>query len=421
MQDPDFTKAKDHMYARGSLINFYPDNDDSVTSGHINPLDMQENISQSIPVLKNYLKIFSTSFDGRSTKAYMPKFDGFCKDISTIDHENPEIVDMNAATCVNRADATTRLSNATQIGWWQDIDTRFDVSKYGQIRPEAPFSKDWHKTLRAPQPDQMITTSYEGAPIGRDLALFMIDFVHRKQMLHDNAQNVLFGKGLVNVNSARKMTKEDISHLIARSAAASSHANYEDARVGRPSLIPRVDLNVRTKVVINPIIVDFLNEALHLGRKNPKRQMRDLRDDILTTALDTGIYQTAANRATGALPDAHLNRETDESQTREVEKKPIQNYAGLRPPIAIESRNNATYEAYKTTSKTRANQRSRETYERKTVEDYNGDMEPAELEGLTKNRVSRGVGKKYLRDAMIFENERENDDLNSVEAYNAYA
>jgi hypothetical protein len=309
------------------------------------------------------------------------------------------------------------MSNKYQLGWWTDVDHRFNISKYGQIRPEKAFAKNWN-TIRMVQPDQMITTSYEGHPINRDVAMFMINFTHRKKMLHDNAQNILFGKGIANVNSARKMTKEDISHLIAQSNSKNAHAKYEDTTIDRPALVPHADLEVGSKVVINQQIVDFISDVL-LKRKNPDMKIGDMRDAILQTATDNGIYQTLSNKSSGQLPDQHQNRETNDSQSfgNIYDGKTVKSYAGLHPPVLSDSHGNANYEAYKSRSKEAENyEASQQTHKKKTTDDFSGENIISEMEGLTKNRVSRSVGKKYLRDEIKYEGDN-GESMRDIEAH----
>ena len=72
--EPDMRKHVDQQYARKSFINFKPDHDDSVTESGITPGQMVKNIRSGQKIIKDYLKIFDTSWDAWSTANSMHGF-----------------------------------------------------------------------------------------------------------------------------------------------------------------------------------------------------------------------------------------------------------------------------------------------------------------------------------------------------------
>jgi len=402
MLDPDFTKMKEHSYARGKLTNYYPDEDNSVLEEGINPLQMRENIIQSIPLVKNYKKIFETSRDGRSNKVWMPHFEGHCKDLAYVDHQ---ILDLNAATCANRNDFTTSFGNATPIGWLTDIDTRFKVAKYGQIRPEKAFSKDWHKTRREVKLDQMFGVSFEGINLTRDIALAMIDHIRNKKHQIETGRNTLFGEGTIATNQVRKDTADRIDKLIVSSTARAAHTVYSDeaAYAGSKALVPKLDLaNVGSRNSANPHIIELMQYAA-ANRKEavPISIAHDLQDLVFGTAPDAEIisnYQPQ-REASKQTFDSLQNRNIDSGHIVS-DSTAIRDYRAAKPPSNDRNAINdeIDFEAYKSDSASNINLRSQETFSSRGVEDFVGDARQTSINGdATKNRFVRSMDKSNMR------------------------
>lgn len=408
MPDPNFRMAVDHQYKRAGLYNFKDDSCPEVQELMINPLDMQELKTNAFYTTKDYKKIFETSLDSRSTKSAGPTLinidSNFCKNVEFMDHDDKNILDLNATTCKNRNDFTTNLSNNTQIGWWTDIDARFQISNYGHIRPTKNISEDWHRVHREVKPDQMIGVSREGINLNRDIALMMINFQHRKDMLHNVGRNINFGMGTEATQRARKATAKDIRNLITRSAAKLAHQQYEEGdEYQQTGIVPKIDLNPGAKIIINPQIIDFVASVLK-NRTAAPRDTDDLRAMIEQTALEQGIYlydHTNQQRAPvkSDIDTFAVQRETVQTGLPGQEFKP-KDYSALRPPPAIYDRSNQAMEAYKTKSTETQNKQMQQLYDAQTVTGFSGDNENPELEGLTKERFTRGLGTKNLRTAL---------------------
>ena len=406
MYGPDFTKAKEHAYARGILTNFYPDNDDSTLEEGINPLQMRENIIHSIPQLKNRMKIFETSMDSRSTKAAAPHYDGYNKDMLKVDHQ---ILDLNSAVYAPRSDFTTAFTNASHIGWLTDVDARFQVAKYGQIRPEKPFTEQWHHNRRLIQPDQMLGTSLEGIHLGRDIALAMINHVRNKKHQMETGRNTLFGEGLMNTNKGKKETADRINHLIVRSSSLPSNALF-NSDLAPQALVPQVDIQAGAKSIANPQIVEIMQKATQMKRKKETSDLvHQLQDQVLHTAADQGLYAESAPSGVKNEFDPMSNREEAQHNQFREDSQQIWDYRSLKPQKG-EVMAMADYEAYKSRSSSQDNQQRQTLHRTQSANNYDGDLQDPLLEGQTKDRYIRDMHKSNMRQYMI--EERNDLDMN---------
>lgn len=243
----------------------------------------------------------------------------------------------------------------------------------------------------------------------------MINHVARKDVLHQTGRHTLFGEGIAATNRARKATAKDIGHLITKSAAAAAHATYEDQLAERPSLVPRVDAAIASKVIINPQIISFIADAINkrssAGGRPASKEVDDLRDQIMRTALDQGLYMESAarKRAARTAEAPFQSRAANETHMWGMEFTP-KNYEGLKPPSADAMATGArkkqvAFEPFKRASKERVCSQAQQTFTRRTTDSaVEADGREPDLEpSATRNHFVGEMGTKNLRAAAIYE------------------
>lgn len=133
--EPDMRKLYDQSRFRGRYHRFYPDNDDSVPESGRNEQQVIADKRKGFYWVKDALKIFSTSHDGRAAGRPMGAKRGYDIDLVT---DDGQLKDLNyGRNHIHRGDKTTILSNYYPMGWYRTTDHEFKVAQYGVLYKSA--------------------------------------------------------------------------------------------------------------------------------------------------------------------------------------------------------------------------------------------------------------------------------------------
>jgi len=397
---PDFQKSVAQQKARAKYINFYPDSDHSVPESGISPTQMVMQMKNAMPLTQNRWKIFETSMDNVQ-HGFLSQTKKCEVDKIKSDFEVPELND-----CPNkyRIGATNEFSNVTQLGFRTNVDHQFKIARYGQVRAGNKLT-DCYANREGAFVDHRISLPHEGLNISPDLAFMMVDLSKKKVRDHQiGKDNLIFPRALATQNVHKKITHDDMAGLQARqtvqTATLSANVEYEGKMLMMQGLTPAENLSRFGKVIVDPKIIDIISEIAN--RKMAPREMKDLREQIEQTSINSGVFvmdQAAATRKSGPqVYEALVSREAEKTELEPKESKQIFNYASL--PLSDSNSGNTMgmqlSEAYKSTSKVRrpaAGSTNLQLPHLMNVTTNNMDVQP--LEGLVKEKFARPMGSKY--------------------------
>lgn len=294
---PDMKKHVDQQYARKDLIKYFPDNDDSVPQGPMNPWKMQMNVRNAQNTTKDYFKIFDTSKGGWTNGGMTP---GYSVSNKQNIKDGQVIMDPVQMPNINRIDATNNLSNDTSIGWRRTTDHRFKVAKYGKTNASKSFTtEDWYKNRSNVHIDHDIYVSWQDTNMLKSTALLMMDLSRKKETQQfTGLSGINFGTSAKIKNKQKKLTPGDMAGITARPTKETRVEDSHTALKGEQTPTSGEKLMIHDvknieKTHINPTIVEKMS---NINKQMNTQKTDDLRNSIKKSADDNGVYMAMDNK-----------------------------------------------------------------------------------------------------------------------------
>lgn len=398
--EPDMRNQRSQLAHRISNFDFRNDEDNSVPESGIHPTHMVQNIKGQFYNVKNRMKIFETSMDGRHNgSAMMNPLTKTGISLQTRDERSREMQD---AKNYNRSLATSDLSNDTSIGWRRTVDHKFQVARYGDNRRKLSMSEaNWMKNRGNTKVDHDVYVSWQDQNMNKNLALKMIDLSKQKKSAHESGLYTLFGQAKSQANRALALSSEDMSGMASRVAyqtqpmSAHSLLRGEQKNNNGERYVQKRDDNRFKKTVIDPHIIQFMAQV---NKKMAPRERDDLRARIEQSNTSDAIFAVSTNshkNRDAADMDNSLMWESDANYIKGESKK-VFNYSQVHPTLA-NAHEMANFEDYKKQSHT-LNQR-RGYIDAPTQYAFDSVENDLILGGgneFTGSKLVGGMGSKYM-------------------------
>lgn len=404
--EPDMKEHRKQQESRGKFIKYYDDGDYSVPGEGINEATMIKLKKSAYYDVKDRLKIFEESRNsfhnggvGRAKKTNkvecMQQFDGI----------RPDIED---ATCYNRTNYVTDLSNNTSIGWRRTTDNRFQIAKYGMVRKhQKKADQNVIKNRSNAHVEHDVLVSWRDQNTNKSVSTKMIDLSKRKQDSMKNMDNMLFTKSEQNKNDRhRKLTPADLimaKHQTKETRAIDANVLLNGSQrqhVTGSMLAPILDSNRMKKVSVDPIIITYMS-SVNRGMTNKKTS--DLRDKIAQTSMFNGLLIGQSNRAPNTMEIKNEMLWSSVANYEKGESMKVANYGRTAKSMMIsgpKDQGALDFEQYKSDQKTTGQKRGNiSNPNMKIIDVADFDNDPG-MEVTGTKTIGNALGKKYMRGFM---------------------
>ena len=288
--EPNMRKHVEQQYARKSFINFKPDNNDTVTESGIAPSQMVFNIRSGQKIIKDYMKIFDTSWDSWSTANCAPSY---TKSNVDLIENSSDIKDPAHLANRNQMNITNSLSNDTSIGFRRTTDHVFQVEQYGKTNIGSSFTdSDWYKNRANAHVDHDILMSWQDTKVSKGVALTMMDLAHKKENSLTIGNGIVWGKSNNNRGIKQKLTSSDMAGIQSRQTEdtqpSSAHSRLKgDANNISAERTFTNDPSVMGKTQIKTTIYEIMGMV---NKDFKKDKTDDLRNQIEKSAKNHELY-----------------------------------------------------------------------------------------------------------------------------------
>ncbi len=376
MPTADMRRYRQQMVDRGPLIKLSNDNDYSVPESNINPSANVANRIKNFERYKSNYKNFDESMGGMQ-KSKFRKDQIYAGSTVAKQTSDGVLLDISEAGQINRADAVTKLSNDPTIAFRHSTtDHRFKIAKYGLVRVSQDQKKqDWGNTMRSTHTDHAIMDLVDGTLVNRGLSVLISDLEGRRFNMQEVAKGSTYGESTNNFQANKKLNPEDIYKILHIGGRQSHSANSNELLEG--SLIIRSGdkpMNDNRKLLNN---VEFNHEIINLIEQSNKytndHKIKDLREQIVESAGDYGLYNEATNRSMKEnMKSNNQSRHQLQSQAK-LDGFTVKSYSGFKPTYDNRQKN-INYEDFKSHSLNSMMKDKRNTMGNKSVDDVENDM-----------------------------------------------
>jgi hypothetical protein len=397
--EPDMMKHRKQQEARGQFIKHGYDDDFSVPSTGWNPTKVVTDIKNQLYNVKDRLKIFEESKDNRHNGTRMAKLSNKARCAQEFDERAR---DMRDEVCATR-NYVSDLSNSTKLGWARTTDHRFKVAKYGQVRKSASASdQNWNKNRANARVEHDVLVSWKDQTVPKSVMLKMIDLAKRKYNDIESGKHVILGESEKTQVRSKRLSPKDLKEITAVDNAQIFY-DPDGEMKSRGKVNPYKHENNPTKSVIDPFIMEFIS---NINRKMTKREMDDLRDQILQSSEYNGILLEQKNKECNAK--LQLNNELLWNSVANYEKGKsikIANYKRIAKNTTLRSSKNCDSEFDQRTEEQKLNeQRKRRELNDLYKMDYL-DYDNKYGEEKTGTKLGGILGSKYTRGYIDRDNE----------------
>ncbi len=351
---PDFDAARKQRMARAQFVKLYKDDDYSVPETGVNPVQMVSLIRGGQKEFKDRWQNFDESMDswhngsaalrGNSSTVAMVTKDG-------------TIINLAEATQKLREDPVNVLSNRTPAMLrLTDPDHRVKTSKYGVIRPmQSMNSNEWNTNRYNAYLDHKTPIEINGQMINRGLAMLILDLEGQRATKQMVAQGANYDDSQVTMvrEMQKKINPEDLYKLImiGMTSATQTKAAHQEFFEGK-QIIRHAKFDGDVRQVLNAGEINHVIAAsmTQINRELGSKKTSDLRDTVLKSAVDYGLYQEVGNRTAQGNVKNTLVR--DGLDTRAIEdQKETKVYGGIKPSTRYNPHEVVDYEAFAKNSK----------------------------------------------------------------------
>lgn len=397
--EPDMMKHRRQQEARGKFIKHGYDDDPSVPSTGWNPTSVVMAIKNGMHAVKDKLKIFEESMDGRSNGTRLVQLSNKARCAQEFDERAP---DMRDEVCATR-NYVSDLSNSTKLGWARTTDHRFKVAKYGQVRKSANAAdQNWNKNRANARVEHDVLVSWKDQTVPKSVMLKMIDLAKRKYNDIESGKHVLLGESEQTQVRSKRLSPKDLKEI---TVVDNEQIFYDPNGVmkSRGKINPYKLENNPTKSVVDPFIMEFIS---NINRKMTKREMEDLRDQILQSTEFNNDYVEQKNKKCDAK--LQVNNELLWNSVANYEKGKsikIANYKRIAKNTLLQGSKNCGAEFDQTLNEQKLNEQRK----RRELSDlYNMDCLEYDTkygEEKTGSKLGGILGSKYTRSYIDRDNE----------------
>jgi hypothetical protein len=326
---PDFNEYKRQSQARGPYIKFFKDDDFSVPESGINPKEMTRLRRSNQHDLAKRLIIFDESKDAWHNGGI--KRGGLTSRV-VFQTNSGVILNLADATAANRRDLVDRASNSLpSILRSSGPDHRIKIASYSNIRPMIHIADtDYTANRTNAENDHVRHKQIEGDMKNKFMALLIADLEGQRENKQLVAQGAVYSDSDAQQNRQvnQKLNPEDIYKLTQISGPLPENATFADASIRSSMTNP--DLRVAlSSTKTNHEMAESINNAI---RNRTELQTDDLREKIIRSADDYGVYFEKSNRRREEKTDPTQNRHS--LDVRHIEdSKSIKNFSNIKPMI----------------------------------------------------------------------------------------
>jgi len=345
---PDMRKFVTHSKARAPLYRMYNDEDYSIPESVITPKEILDNISYSHKDFKNRWKNFATA-RGNWTNGYNKKTRSGA-DISKYTTSDV-LMSLNDVNGAERADATTILSNYTRVGYNRGAtpDNRFTVAQYGRVpnKVMARRDEDISRVQQLATQDQLLDINSDKEALMRSIISAIRNTTAEHTDKFAAAMENIFGNSWS--SKTRKQKMKDIMKYAIMDIVTHSQPTY-DSTTAR-NIENKHDVNNRAvinEVKFNHYIVEAMSD---FTRTRNTKKLDDLRDKIVGSIADNGIYYTDTPvSGKTEIKDAGGLRKTVNTAHNIADQHVINNYSFIKPAESYNTYNTIDFEKFAGTS-----------------------------------------------------------------------
>ena len=332
MPGPDMRQHRNQQFARADFIKFYSDADNSVPESGISPAKMVKNVRSTQGEFARRFLNFDESFDGRETSKQA--------EFTQVHNRNKvddDTIMLNLTDAVyrNRPDAVTQLSNDHTIAYRHSTpDHRVKIAHYGHVRSAVnPLLTDITKNRDGSRLDHARMAMIDGQMVNKTLVNLIVDMEGRRANKQEVAKGLNYGDSDMRRNKIAVIPAADLMAIMQLSVISQTvcpNTLHDGKRVNRHNLKPSEDYRpIMGQVQINHDLAESIaNITKNIGRR---KMVQEIRDKVLESAYDQGIYYQNANKMSGFRPRSeNTKRNVDYDRYIEDSKKTV-NYSNIAP------------------------------------------------------------------------------------------
>lgn len=421
--DPDFGKYREQAYSRKDYYRFYSDADHSVTDWQSTPITAIRNRMSTFEDVKRRLKIFST---GKGSMMASRNFKHAADSNIDLTAGQLPLVSIPEAVFEDIEDRTAIRSNGTNIGWHRTTDHEFNVAQYGQA-PVALKPSNVEVNRQEQEPDSFMEEQFRDTRVNAGLAVLMQDIMKEREVQRSSegtqkthiARQIDVYKKMYQkpetTDISRTEIKQELSRLqglINQLADMGTQNSKQNALHG----VIAAAQNSRNKTqydkeqMANSMSGAMVNPG---NRQHQRRKIMEIasgkKNRMQADSLEK--FRQHYIKDNGTRKPSQTANMTDGLTTVKLSGlAPVSIYAsaermGDMHKYVMGSGEDYAQEAYDNLGRMgNANARAGRT-DNDTTEDTAGWTE---MEGLTKDRTTRGTGSKYTQDLL----DSDHQDLN---------
>lgn len=421
--DPDFGKYREQAFSRKDYYKFYPDNDDSVTDWQSTPITAMRNRIETFYDVKRRLKVFSTA---KGSQMAARNFKHTADSNIDLTAGQLPLVSIPEAVFEDIEDRTAIRSNGTNIGWHRTTDHEFDVAHYGQA-PVALKPSSAEKNRNLQEADSFMEEQFNDQRVNAGLGVLMQDIMKEREVQRsaEPSQKMHIAKQLdvykkmyqkpETTDISRTEIKQEMSRLQGLMNQLSDMGTANQKQNNLHTLVS-ASQNSRNQTQYDKeqMASSMSGAMVNPGNRNHKK--REIMEIVSAKksrphADRLERYREHAIRNNGTRLPSQTANMTDGLQTVKLNGlMPVSSLASNgrmsdMHKYAMGSGEDYATEAYDSMNRdANANSRAGRT-DNEATEDTAGW---SELEGLTKDRTTRGPGSKYVGD----QHNTDHEDLN---------
>lgn len=330
---PDMMKHREQQFARASLVKKSPDADYSVPESGVNPAQMVAIKKQVFEGFRDRFQNFETSMDNfhNGGTGISQGIHAYGTPITEKVSLDGQILDLSDTTIRNRRDATAILSEDPTVAFRHSTtDHKFKISRYGNIRTSQYLSdNDWTNN-RLSQYQDHIMVDLGIQLVNRKLADVIIDLEGIRGTKQTVTQGVDYNDSNLAGNRSKRMKPADVYKILMQGLTTQSLSAHSLLGGEMRNKITATDADFRSMLdqsLINHKITTSMEQAT---RTTSKEDRKDLREQIIQTASDQGLYQELGTRGGRKTESSNIGRLSLDN--REIEEsRSVTNYAGIIP------------------------------------------------------------------------------------------
>ncbi len=252
--------------------------------------------------------------------------------------------------------------------------------------------------MRSTHADHAIMDLVDGTLVNRGLSVLIADLEGRRLNQQEVAKGVEYGESTTNFQGRKKLNPEDVYKLLnlgIHSHGATSNELLENSLIVRHGDKPmNNNRNLVNNVQFNHEIINLIEQS---NKYKQEKKIKDLREQIVESAGDYGLYNEASNRA--MKENMRSNNETRHQIMSQAKSDgfTVKSYSGIKP--THDNRyNNINGEQYYGTTLDNVARRLRNKSGNRSTDDTEHDMKQGLMEFGTYDQSKKSIAQYNSRD-----------------------